>query len=294
MGRTNNIARKGLAGKEFRDNQKRKREEAAGAESHKRKGNFPSAFQELDRDRPSKKAKSTTDSHQEHSKIQPTATAAVPQVQGQPQNITPFSVPAVPTPTTYKTPPQIIPPVDITPSHQTTHISILSSSKIQKKVKSTLSILSTFSFSDPSPHVVLLSARSNAVNKLIGIAEIVKRELAKNGKKWYQYNVLAGLENIVPRKTEVEEEEKGEDVEMEDDEEAFETMKTPFERALDAEGRPKIKCIATVTLYLSRVRIESLKRTYGYVICTISPSSNEVFEYFTNLKIRREQTNAST
>lgn len=62
---------------------------------------------------------------------------------------------------------------------------------------------------------------------------------------------------------------KGEegDIEMMDgeEEEGFEVMKTPFERVLEEEDRPKVRCMPTLTLYLSRVRIESLKKLYGYV-----------------------------
>ncbi|KAG4029512.1 hypothetical protein MFRU_015g00540 [Monilinia fructicola] len=257
MAKTKNASRKGGAsGKENRDNTKRKREEAIGADGSRRKGNFPSTFQEHDQDRPSKKAKSTTTSVQ------------TPFHQARPQNPPPSIFSGAPGFANQK--PQISPPVDISPSHQTTHLSILSSSQIQKKVSRILSILSTFSFSDPSPHVVLLSAKAPSVCKLISIAEIVKRELARSGKKWYQYNVVGELATSVPRNIEAEkeEEEEEEDVEMRDGgeeeaEQAFETMKTPFERALDAEGKPKIRGLATLTLYLSRVRIESLKKIYG-------------------------------
>ncbi|KAB8303072.1 hypothetical protein EYC80_004525 [Monilinia laxa] len=259
MARTKNASRKGGAsGKENRDNLKRKREEAPGAEGPRRKGNLPSTFQEHDQDRPSKKAKST-----------PTPSAQTSSHQARQHNTIPSIPSSAPGFANQKR--QISPPIDITPSHQTTHLSILSSSQIQKKVSRILSILSTFSFSDPLPHVVLLSAKAPSVCKLISIAEIVKRELARGGKKWYQYNVVGELATSVPRKikAEKEEEEDDDDVEMrdegdeEEEEKAFETMKTPFERALDAEGKPKISGLATLTLYLSRVRIESLRKTYG-------------------------------
>lgn len=60
--------------------------------------------------------------------------------------------------------------------------------------------------------------------------------------------------------------EQEQEEEEEEEEEAFEIMKTPFERALEAEARPKIRAVPTFTLYLSRVRIESLKKIYGYVL----------------------------
>jgi len=38
-------------------------------------------------------------------------------------------------------------------------------------------------------------------------------------------------------------------------------MKTPFERSI--EGRPKIRAIPVIVIYLSRVRIEALKKIHG-------------------------------
>lgn len=97
---------------------------------------------------------------------------------------------------------------------------------------------------------------------------------------------MGELATSVPRNIEAEkeEEEEEEDVEMRDGgeeeaEQAFETMKTPFERALDAEGKPKIRGLATLTLYLSRVRIESLKKIYGYV-CPFHPPSLRLISFF--------------
>ncbi|KAJ8057973.1 hypothetical protein OCU04_013146 [Sclerotinia nivalis] len=252
MARTKMAGRKGPVGKEYRDNQKRKREEAESA--CKDKGNFPSTFQ--DQDRPSKKPKPTTTTLQTTCQQAPSTT----------------SVPVTTAPVNLQAQRQIPAPHDLTRTHQTTEMSILSSSQIQKKASRILSILSTFSFSDPTPHVVLLSAKAPVACKLISIAEIVKRELAKSGAKWFQYNVVGELSTTIPRnyteigkdENEKEAEEEG-DVEMKDEgeEEAFEVMKTPFERALEAEERPKIRGLATLSLYLSRVRIESLKKIYG-------------------------------
>ncbi|KUJ15640.1 uncharacterized protein LY89DRAFT_537840, partial [Mollisia scopiformis] len=53
-----------------------------------------------------------------------------------------------------------------------------------------------------------------------------------------------------------------EDVEQSDEEEeAFEIMKTPFERAI--EGTAKVRAVPVMTICLSRVRVESLRREYG-------------------------------
>lgn len=169
----------------------------------------------------------------------------------------------------------IIPP-HLLKSYDITTMSIISSSQIQTKVTRALSLLSTYP-TPPSakPVLILLHAKSKAAAKLISIAEIVKREIAgKEGGKWFQYNVV---EQVVEEQKEVvgkgEEkkvsgEEKGEDVEMgngdidaESEEEGFEVMKTPFERTL--EGTAKVRSVPVMRIYLSRVRIESLRREYG-------------------------------
>ncbi|APA12650.1 predicted protein [Sclerotinia sclerotiorum 1980 UF-70] len=265
MARTKMAGRKGSIGKENRDNQKRKREEAESA--CKDKGNFPSTFQ--DQERPSKKPKSTTTALQTTCQQAPSTSSAS---RAQQQIVIPSSVPVTTAPVSVQAQRQIPAPHDLTRTYQTTQMSILSSSQIQKKASRILSILSTFSFSDPTPHVVLLSAKAPVACKLISIAEIVKRELANNGAKWFQYNVVGELSTTIPRsyteigKDETEKEGGDEgDVEMKDggEEEAFEVMKTPFERALEAEERPKVRGVATLSLYLSRVRIESLKKIYG-------------------------------
>ncbi|KAK6605192.1 hypothetical protein ACHAPC_008279 [Botrytis cinerea] len=262
MARAKGAARRDDAGHEFRENQKRKRELAEGASRDK--GNFPSIFQE--QDRPSKKARAATtipkiSSHQ--------SSSAAPGTQDRAHNDPSSSTPVTTAPSKLGGQRQIPAPHDLTHTHRTTELSILSSSQIQKKASRILSILSTFSFSDPAPHVVLLSAKAPVAGKLITIAEIAKRELAKTGAKWFQYNVVGELTaTISSNNAEVEKtgDEKDGDTEMKDgeeEEEAFETMKTPFERVLEAEDRPKIRAVPTFTLYLSRVRIESLRKMYG-------------------------------
>ncbi|KAK6592381.1 hypothetical protein H4I95_11772 [Botrytis cinerea] len=197
------------------------------------------------------------------------SSSAAPGTQDRAHNDPSSSTPVTTAPSKLGGQRQIPAPHDLTHTHRTTELSILSSSQIQKKASRILSILSTFSFSDPAPHVVLLSAKAPVAGKLITIAEIAKRELAKTGAKWFQYNVVGELTaTISSNNAEVEKtgDEKDGDTEMKDgeeEEEAFETMKTPFERVLEAEDRPKIRAVPTFTLYLSRVRIESLRKMYG-------------------------------
>ena len=170
--------------------------------------------------------------------------------------------------------------------HEVTSMSILSSAHIQQKVIRVLEILATFPHVPPAkPSVVMLHSKAPVASKMITIAEISKREIAKKGGKWFQYNrVESVLEEkkespnkargknakvatgeVREKETETEkksvEVDKEADSESEEEAEAFETMKTPFERAI--EGRPKLRALPVMTLYLSRIRIDSLRRTYG-------------------------------
>jgi hypothetical protein len=115
---------------------------------------------------------------------------------------------------------------------------------------------------------------------LITIVEITKREIAKAGGKWYQYNILGQI--LAPQEkksgavkgtgftlgpklnadTDAMEIDDKEDSQTIDEEEpGFETMKTPLERAI--EGKPKIQAIPVILIFLSRVRNDALKGMYG-------------------------------
>jgi hypothetical protein len=264
MTRAKARARGGHAGHAFRENQKRKREES----QHSAHNSFPDTFQ----DQPAKKAKNTIP-HHPSSRQDP---APLPTTQNEAADESTSRRESAATPAGVADP-----STDLPSTHQVTTMNIISSSHIQKKVTRILDTLSTFSFSDPKPHVILLQAKAPVACKLITIAEIAKRELAKNGAKWFQYNVVGSI--LVERPPEslkadtvgalnsANEDENTMEVEVDADEDgdededeettAFEKMKTPFERAI--EGRPKVRSVATLALYLSRVRIDSLKKTYG-------------------------------
>lgn len=49
--------------------------------------------------------------------------------------------------------------------------------------------------------------------------------------------------------------------EDDDDIHSFEIMKTPFERAI--EGVPKVRIEVSMSIYLSRVRIDDLRNMHG-------------------------------
>ncbi|KAL5321872.1 hypothetical protein ACEPPN_009835 [Leptodophora sp. 'Broadleaf-Isolate-01'] len=182
-------------------------------------------------------------------------------------------------------------------SHTVTTMSIISSSHITKKVSRILELLS-ISPSSPSEEgegngkssgkdkgrgkekkdsVVMMYAKAPVVSKVVSVAEIVKREIGKEGGKWFSYcavgevirergeqdrNGKGGREKIQGQERGKENVDEGEGSE-EEEEEAFELMKTPFERALESEGKPKVRAMPVMSLYLSRVRIEGLRKAYG-------------------------------
>ncbi|KAH6652655.1 hypothetical protein BKA67DRAFT_659346 [Truncatella angustata] len=164
--------------------------------------------------------------------------------------------------------------------------SVISSSKIQKKVSSVLRHLAATSASPETtpdqkkPRVSVLRARASDAGKLVSIAEIAKRELAAQGEggdkeRWFQYIGLGQELKETPKKKTIiqdtilngkanggdNEDEDASDDENETEKDDFEYMKTPFERAI--EGRPKKQAIAIISLFLARVSVDELKKKYG-------------------------------
>jgi hypothetical protein len=166
-------------------------------------------------------------------------------------------------------------------TYEVTSMNIISSSKIQSKVTTIIEKLGSFSFvAATKPNIVLLHAKGAVASKLITVVEITKREIAKAGGKWYQYNVLGQI--LAPQEeksaimkgpgftlgpkpdadTDSMEVDTKEDSQTIDEEETtFETMKTPLERAI--EGKPKVQAIPVILIFLSRVRNDALKGAYG-------------------------------
>lgn len=131
----------------------------------------------------------------------------------------------------------------------------------------------------------MLTARADVAAKCISVVEIVKREMAAStsaeGKpgRWFQYTSVEG--RVLEKKKEKRmdgkrqrreprgkgggrdagEEGDGDEDGEDGDEETFEVMKTPLERAI--EGIPKIREVPFMTIYLSSVRIDALKKKYG-------------------------------
>ena len=198
-------------------------------------------------------------------------------------------------------------------------MSILTSSKIETKVKTLMAHMSRFSFADrnPKPGVVALHAKKAAANKMTSVAEIAKRQLEEEEMMWYQYSRIGSEEVDVEakekrraearekaaeavRKTwagenvEKEEGEMQEEIEKEDerngteanfadDETAFETMADPAELLV----RKKLQVAPTMTIYLSRVPVPEFREAFEYVRA-LQPL------YISLIRCLREQTNANS
>ncbi len=160
-------------------------------------------------------------------------------------------------------------------AHEVITISIVSSSNIWQKVTRALNFLSLQPVPTSSkPKVIVLHSKAKTASKMITVAEITKRELAQKGGTWFQYNYIG---QIVQERTEKKNVQKGDkvDAKSSDGNEAdglegesdgedgmdFESMKTPFERAI--EGRPKIRVMPTMSIYLARERINNLRIAHG-------------------------------
>ncbi|KAI0473005.1 hypothetical protein GGR56DRAFT_593640 [Xylariaceae sp. FL0804] len=143
----------------------------------------------------------------------------------------------------------------------------------------------------PKPKIAILRARAPDAGKLVSIAEIAKREIeneaargSSEGDKqeeadgrggggggagrWYQYIALGEEMKERPRdegKSIIEETVLGargaRADDNDDDDDDFEVMKTPLERAL--EGKPVLRSVPVMSLFLSRVPIDELRRRYG-------------------------------
>lgn len=73
-------------------------------------------------------------------------------------------------------------------------MSILSSSKIESRVRNLLAKTDTFSFAKANgkPEVVILSATAKVANKLGSIVEITKNQIQSDKGTWWQYSKLHG------------------------------------------------------------------------------------------------------
>ncbi|KAI1270763.1 hypothetical protein F5Y18DRAFT_21275 [Xylariaceae sp. FL1019] len=181
---------------------------------------------------------------------------------------------------------------DVIDSRYDIHLqSVISASKIQQRVRAAynhlvIPVLEGVVEDDTPPtsknKITILRAKAPFAGKLVSIAEIVKRKIEEEAKSklepkrddvrskggWYQYIALGEEKQLKPRipeETIIEDTVLGgrkddEDNDM-DDEDDFEVMKTPFERAI--QGQPKLHRIPIMSLFLSRTPVEELRKRYG-------------------------------
>ena len=181
-------------------------------------------------------------------------------------------------------------------------MSILSSSKIEQKVRNLLLRISKSDCANikAKPVIVMLHAKGDVASKMVSIVEIAKAEIQKEDGKLYQYNGLHGetselkvkkLERAGGGKTVAEwakehpecenesretinecgkytlgtSDQSDDDVEMADaTEDAFETMAPPNRGYDTTEARKKVRAYPVLTIYLARVPIPELKDLHGY------------------------------
>ncbi len=179
---------------------------------------------------------------------------------------------------------------------------VTNSSRIRKKVTTTLSLLDTDSSRQDvekgteaeaeKPVAVLLSARGPVASKLISVVEIAKRELDRRGLSWYQYSGVHGQIEEVKKSgrrdptgarggskvdkgatedthgngdshhLDEKNDEQEEDDGSRDEEAAFEKMEDLSRRA-EGDKTVQIRNIAILTVCLSRVRIPELSTPFG-------------------------------
>ncbi|KAI4270878.1 MAG: hypothetical protein LQ337_006407 [Flavoplaca oasis] len=174
-------------------------------------------------------------------------------------------------------------------------ISIISSSKIQQKVKNLIARVERFTFANVSakPGVVVLHAKAASASKLISVIEIAKKDIEIRGGKWYQYSklhselldfkekqrkpsqdgrTLAGTTSgpsptadgkTRPQRTDagdqndLAEEGVGSDAEV-----AFETLQHQSSSAA-SNGTSKVRATPIMTVYFACVSVPGLKDLFG-------------------------------
>ena len=91
----------------------------------------------------------------------------------------------------------------LTDQYQFSTMSILSSSKIESRVRNLLARteISSLAKTDTKPEVVVLSAIAKVANKLGSIVEITKHQIQIENGKWWQYSKLHGeLRGFQPKR----------------------------------------------------------------------------------------------
>jgi hypothetical protein len=163
---------------------------------------------------------------------------------------------------------------------------VISSTSINKKVASVLAHLVHPPPLPSTPPVAVLTAKAAVASKMITVVEIAKRQIASEGGRWWAYCAVGEVREERGRegeggkgkgkgkadKASGKGDGDGEEAEEEEMDGVFETMKTPFERSI--EGKPKIRAVPVMTIYLARVKIEELGRVYGYALLGVIARCN--------------------
>lgn len=147
--------------------------------------------------------------------------------------------------------------------------SVISSSKINKKVTQVLSHLGHVDLFSPSstPGVMMLHARVSDSGKMVTVMELAKKRMDEANQPWYQYNRVyevseSGMKSKHASKafdqTEIENSVVEGHDEDEDEDEAFEPVETAFDRAV--RDKPTSDSKETyMSVFLSRVPIPELQ-----------------------------------
>lgn len=150
--------------------------------------------------------------------------------------------------------------------------SVISSSKINKKVTQVLSHLGHVDLFSPAsiPGIMMLHSRVSDSGKMVTVMELVKRRMDEAGLPWFQYNRIyevsddgtkfrpttRGLDQSVIEDTVME----GEFDDEDDEEDAFEPVETAFDRAIRDKPASDPK-MAYMSVFLSRVPMPELQST---------------------------------
>lgn len=147
--------------------------------------------------------------------------------------------------------------------------SVISSSKINKKVTQVLSHLGHVDlFSQSStPGVIMLHARVSDSGKMVTVMELAKRRMDEAGQPWYQYNRVYEVSKdgikLKPTGKALDQNLIGNSAmegqnEDEDEDDAFEPVETTFDRAVRVKPASDSK-ETYMSVFLSRVPIPELQ-----------------------------------
>ena len=138
-------------------------------------------------------------------------------------------------------------------------LNVISSTAISTRTAAVIAKLQD-THGDGKPNLIVLTSRARTASKLVSIGEIANRELAKTGKKCYQYNALSS------QMTEIERNDNHgangskaveDDQDASESEDAFETM------GVQPKTGKKKRLVPIMTTYLCASSVKELKNAYG-------------------------------